>query len=126
MAIELNEIDDGKVLHLKLSGKLVKEDYVHFLPEVDRLIEKHGAINVLMEMHDFHGWSWGAMWADAKFAFRHFRGIKRIAMIGEQKWQKAMANFCKPFTKAEIRYYDPSCMEEARNWVLEHEPAMTE
>ena len=27
-------------------------------------------------------------------------------MVGDKKWQKGMATFCKPFTKATIRYFD--------------------
>jgi hypothetical protein len=39
-----------------MSGKLSKEDYEHFVPEVERLIEQEGKIRLLFEMHDFHGW----------------------------------------------------------------------
>ena len=38
MAVELREEASGKVLVVKLSGKLTREDYEHFLPEVERLI----------------------------------------------------------------------------------------
>jgi hypothetical protein len=31
-------------------------------------------------------------------------GAFQIAMVGEDKWQHGMAIFCKPFTKAMVRY----------------------
>lgn len=122
MSVQVNEESDGKVLVIHVSEKLTKDDYEHLVPEVDRLIEKHGKIRMLFEMHDFHGWSCGALWEDTKFAFKHFRAIERLAVIGEKKWQRGMATFCKPFTKAEIRYFDHDNLDEAREWLAE-EPA---
>ena len=124
MAVEIQELNDGRILLLKVTGKLATEDYEQLVPVVDRLIERHGRIRMLFEMHDFHGWSCGALWKDTKFAFHHFRDIERLAIIGEKKWQKGMATFCKPFTKAEIRYFEHSQADEARSW-LQQEPAVT-
>ena len=89
------------------------------VPELDRLLAKHGKISILFEMHDFHGWSAGALWADTKFALKHFSEIERVAVIGEKRWQKGMTTFCKPFTRAEIRYFDHDHQAEANAWVQE-------
>ena len=118
MSVKLNQGTDDRVLVVVVSGRLTRQDYAHFVPEVDRLIGKHGKIRLLFEMHDFHGWSVGAMWEDTKFAFRHFRDIERMALVGEKKWQKGMAPFCQPFTKAEVRYFDLSEADEARTWLM--------
>ncbi len=116
MAIKVEEKDGGKVLELQVSGKLAKEDYKHFVPEVERLIEQHGKIRVLLEMKDFHGWNVRALWEDIKFDLKHFSDIDRVAMIGDKRWQKGMSRFCRPFTTAKIRYFDSSALEEARQW----------
>jgi hypothetical protein len=117
MAVEMREENEGRVLVIKASGKLTREDYGHFLPEVSRLIAQHGKISILFEMHDFHGWEWSAAWEDTKFAVHHFRDIERLAVIGEKRWQKGMTVFCRPFTKAEIRYFEHSRAEEAHTWL---------
>ena len=78
MSVELREENDGKILVIHVTGKLAKEDYEHFVPEVDRLVQKHGRIRILFEMHDFHGWEAAALWADTKFAVRHFHDIEQI------------------------------------------------
>jgi hypothetical protein len=54
-----------------------------------------------------------------KFATKHFSDIERMAMVGEKKWQQGMAIFCKPFTKATVRYYDQVDAVEARKWLGE-------
>jgi SpoIIAA-like len=119
MTVQLQEKAEGKVLEIQATGKLTVEDYGRFLPEIERLIERFGKLNLLFEMHDFHGWKAGALWEDFKFDFKHFRDIGRLALVGEKKWQKGMATFCKPFTTAKVRYFDSSEMDDARQWVAE-------
>lgn len=119
MAIRLEEKDSGKTLEAFLTGKLVKEDYETFVPVVERLVKKHGKIRMLVVMHDFHGWTAGALWEDTKFAAHHFSDIERLAMVGETKWQHGMALFCRPFTVAAIRYFEHTAMSEAQAWLAE-------
>jgi hypothetical protein len=117
MPVELHEEAGGKVLVVKLTGKLAKQDYERFVPEVERLIKEHGKIRVLVQMHDFHGWTMGALWEDVKFDLKHFRDIERLALVGDRKWEAGMAACCKPFTTATIRYFDESQADEAFAWV---------
>jgi hypothetical protein len=117
MTLEFIEQLAGKVLEVKLSGKLHKDDYRHFVPLVERLIGQHGKIRIIVEMHDFHGWDMSALWEDIKFDLKHFKDIERLAIVGESKWEKGMATFCKPFTTAEIRYFDSKDLTAARQWI---------
>jgi hypothetical protein len=119
MAVNLREESDGKVLVIKLTGKLAKQDYEHFIPEFERLIQKHGKLRLVVQMHDFHGWTMGAVWEDIKFDWKHFADIERLALIGNSKWEAGMAVFCKPFTKATVRYFDEAKIDEAFIWVNE-------
>ena len=113
----MNEKREGKLLGVHVSGKLTTEDYEHFIPAVERLIQQHGKIDILFEMTDFHGWEPGAMWEDTKFAFRHFSDIERLAIVGEKKWQEWMTVVCRPFTKATIRYFDHADADAAHAWL---------
>jgi hypothetical protein len=117
MSISLREEAGGKVLVIRLGGKLTKADYERFVPEVERLIRRHGKVRMLIQMHDFHGWSLSALWDDIKFDLRHFAHIERLAMVGESKWEAGMAAFCKPFTAATIRYFDEAKSGESLKWI---------
>jgi hypothetical protein len=119
MSVHFQEEAGGKCLLVQLSGKLAKEDYQHFSPEVERLIQQQGKIRVLVQMRDFHGWTLGALWEDIKFDVKHFSDIERLAFVGDRKWEAGMAAFCKPFTRALIRYFDESKYEEALGWIKE-------
>ena len=117
--LTLTDDAGGKILAMKISGKLSKEDYQQFVPKVEDLIKQHGKIRILMEMHDFHGWEMAALWEDIKFDVKHFRDIERLAMVGDSKWEAGMAVFCKPFTSAKIKYFDVSKVDDAREWIRE-------
>ena len=119
MTIVFSEPAGGKLVEVRLSGKLHKADYEHFVPEVEKAIAANGKIRVLMEMHDFHGWDLPALWQDIKFDRKHHQDIERIAMVGDKKWESGMAAFCKPFTSAKIRYFDVSDFAAAREWIAE-------
>jgi hypothetical protein len=115
--ITLQALNEGKALEVHVSGTLDKGDYEHFIPAVEKLIQQHGKIRLLVEMHGFHGWTAGALWQDIKFDARHYRDFERIAMVGETKWQHGMSVVCRPFTTANIRYFDHAALEEARTWL---------
>ncbi len=119
MSVELHEETGGKILILNLSGKLTKEDYANFTPEVERAVKDHGKIRILVRMHGFHGWTLGAVWEDMKFDLHHFAHIERLALVGDKRWEAGMAVFCQPFTTAKVRYFDESQGEEAVVWIHE-------
>ena len=123
MAVELTEHAEGKVLHIKVTGKLQEEDYARFEPEVERLIATAGKLRILLETQHFHGWEASALWEDVKFDAKHFRDIERLAIVGDRKWEKGMAMFCKPFTTAEVRFFPTEELADAKAWVAEGVPA---
>jgi hypothetical protein len=117
MAIDVKEQDGGRILEVQVTGRLTRDDYDRFVPEVERLIGRHGTIRILLEMREFHGWTAGALWEDLKFDLKHFRGIERLALVGERRWEQGMAAFCRPFTTAAIRYFDRADADHAHRWV---------
>ena len=119
MSVELHEEAGGKILIVNLSGKLTKEDYANFTPEVNRAVKDHGKVQILVRMHGFHGWTLGAVWEDMKFDLHHFAHIERLALVGDKRWEAGMALFCQPFTTAKVRYFDESQGEEAVVWIHE-------
>ena len=119
MSVELHEEAEGKILVVNLGGQLTKEDYAQFTPAVEQAIKSSGKLRMLVKLHNFHGWTLGAVWEDIKFDIHHFADIERLALVGDKKWEAGMAVFCKPFTRAAIRYFDISKTEEAAEWIHE-------
>ena len=124
MAIGFHEIDveettAGKIVILRFKEKLTKQDYDEFIPRIEGLMENSPKIRLVVELHDFKGWTAGALWEDTKFAARHFNDIERLAVVGDAHWEKGVAVFIKPFTKAVVRYFDMKDVEKAHQWVRE-------
>jgi hypothetical protein len=115
----VHELVHEKFIEVDLNGKLTREDYEHFVPDTERLIREQGKIRILVTMHDFEGWNAGALWEDIKWDTRHFNDIERLAIVGEEKWQKWMAGFCKPFTTAKVRYFKFDELDAAYSWLEE-------
>jgi hypothetical protein len=111
--------DSPKTLGFKMSGKLHDEDYRSFVPIVEAVLAKEGKLRLLLQFEDFHGWDWHAAWDDFKFGRKHYSDFDRIAMVGERQWEKWLAQLGKPFTKATIRYFHASRIDDAWTWLRE-------
>ncbi|QDV85796.1 STAS/SEC14 domain-containing protein [Planctomycetes bacterium TBK1r] len=117
MSFIIVEHAEGKIIEVQVSGRLSKEAYDAFLPMTEERIAEFGKIRMLVVLHDFHGWDAGALWEDIKFDLKHHGHIERLAIVGENKWEKGMAVFCKPFTSAMIQYFDIADVAKAREWI---------
>jgi hypothetical protein len=100
-----------------LTGKLERTDYDSLIPEIEEKISRFGKLNMFWEMVDFEGWDISALWQDVKFDIKHLNDFNRIALVGGKQWEAWISNLIKPFTTAEIRYFDLSEREEAMAWV---------
>jgi hypothetical protein len=102
-----------------LTGKLEKADYDSLIPEIEEKIGRFGKVNMFWEMVGFEGWDISGLWQDVKFDIKHLNDFNRIALVGGKQWEAWISNLIKPFTTAEIRYFDLSEREEAMVWVSE-------
>lgn len=119
MPIELREENGGKILEVGLVGTLVKEDYPPLIGEFHRLVALQGKIRVLLDMSRFHGWDAGALWEEIKFDLQHLNEMERLAVIGDKKWQHAIARFAEAVLPTATRYFDEADAAQARAWVAE-------
>ena len=117
--IETIHTEFPKTVGFKLSGKLHDEDYGSFVPPVETVLAAEGRVRLFVQFDDFHGWDFHAAWDDFKFGLKHYSDFDRIAMVGDRKWEKWMATICKPFTKATVRYFDASQIDNAWAWLRE-------
>jgi len=115
----VDEIIHRNVFEVDLHGRLSREDFEQIVPDTEMLIARYGKIRLLVTMHDFEGWDAGAFWEEIKWEAKHFNDIERIAIVGDERWHKAMASFCKPFTTGQIRYFQLHQLDDAYSWVDE-------
>jgi hypothetical protein len=107
------------LIAVKVTGKLEKADYDSLIPKMEEKIRRYGKVNLYWEMEDFEGWQPSGLLQDLQFDIKHANDYKKIAMVGEKKWEKWMSNLMKPFTSAEIKYFDLTERRQAIEWVNE-------
>jgi hypothetical protein len=118
--IEMLDQSTGKVLGVRVSGKLAHQDYECFVPLLEKLIEEHGSVRCLVEMTDLHGIELRALWDEIKFDVRHARQIERCAVVGDRAWEAWMTRLSRPiFSNAEIRFFDVTARDQAWEWIQE-------
>lgn len=129
MAIEITRVPNAdasepeeRVFALQVIGKVEKADFDVLGPRLDGVLEEHGKLSLLIELVDFEGWTAGAAWEDIKFALKHFSDIERIAVVGDSRWEHGMTVLAKPFTAADVRYFDVEDKEAAARWVRQRNP----
>ncbi len=107
------------LIAVMVTGKLDKADYDSLIPEAEEKISRFGKVSVYWEMVDFDGWQPFGLWQEIKFDIKHLNDINRAAIVGGKKWEQMVANLAKPFTSAEVRFFELSQREEAMAWVKE-------
>jgi len=106
---------DGYV-ELDVSGKLTRRDYDALLPRIEQAIDEHdGKLRMLIELHDFHGWTPTAFVDDLRFDVRHHDDFDRIAIVGEKTVEKVGTKLSAPFFDGDVRFFDDPT--EARSWL---------
>jgi hypothetical protein len=115
--IQLDITPVGRIVTLKFKQSLEKADYDEFVPQIETIMQKGDNIRLLVELHDFEGWTAGALWEDTKFAARHFNDIDRLAVVGDKQWENGVTVFVKPFTNAQIRFFSHEEIDAAQRWI---------
>lgn len=117
--IQVQTWAEGKVVEVSINGKLTEIDCERFAKVIDNGVEKYGQVRVLFDCVGFDGWTLSGLLEDTKFGIKHYHAIFRLAVIGDKAWEKAFATLVKPFTKAEVQYFDISEIDLARSWLKE-------
>lgn len=115
--IHIQQHPDSNILRTRAIKTLDKEDYERMLPAAENIIRTFGKLRWYFEMEDFAGWTPTAAWADLKFDFKHANDIEKIALVGDEDWEKWLSRLMQPFTAAEVRFFKTAQREAAWQWI---------
>lgn len=115
--ITILSTNSENVIATKASEKLTKTDYQKLLPILKDGLKKYEKIRWYFEMENFQGWQLRAFWEDVKFNIQHANDFEKIAMVGDKRWEKWMTDLMKPFTPAEIKFFELAEREKALTWI---------
>jgi hypothetical protein len=120
--ITIKEHADTNLVETIGKGSMESEDYDRLMPVLERHIQDYKNVRWLFDMSDLESVSIGTIWRDLKFEISHANDFEKVAFVGDHGWQKWAKLAIKPFTKAEIEFFEPDQIEQAREWINERVP----
>ncbi len=116
--IEVLDCTSDRVFAMRVSGKILHQDYQRFIPLVEKQIETRGSVRCYIEMVDFHGIELRALWDEIKFDVRHAWQIEHCAIVGDRAWEAWMTRLSRPlFARADICFFDVGERDKAWEWI---------
>ncbi len=108
------------VLAIEAVGKVTHEDYHDtFIPKAEAMIAK-GPIRMLYVIgKDFVGFELEALWDDGKFGLKHWNDLSHIAVVADQSWLRAAVSMFTPFFRGEVRLFNLSELQAAKDWITD-------
>lgn len=119
LQVGVERVGENVYLTMCVSGKLSHEDYQVITPMLENALEsiEHPQINVLIDARDFAGWDAHAAWDDFKLGMKHRKEFRRIAIVGNKDWEKAVVKIGGWFISGETRFFEQ--YDPASSWVCD-------
>lgn len=109
-------IEAPKLAVIRTDGEVSEEDYERVVPRLEELISEHGKIRLLLDVTQFKGATAGALWEDLKFDAEHLSDFEKVAVVGDESWEDAVAELASPLTDAKVKTFGPDEEDKARTW----------
>src|SRR5260221_11075952 len=93
----------GRLVALRVAGKLTKEDMVSVAPPVEEKIRENGKGDLLCDMTDLHGRSLGGVWGEVEFDSKQAKDFRRVAGEQGKTLQRLLAAMSKQLNPTEIK-----------------------
>ncbi len=117
--IGIERKDNSYMLSLRAVGKLTHEDYEIINPLIDSALAgvKEPLVNVFIDATELKGWELRAAWDDFKLGLKHGNQFRKIAILGNKKWQDYAAKVAGWFISGESKYFEKE--QQAVDWLAD-------
>lgn len=113
-------LSDQSVVWLEVSGRLTRDAYRAWVKEMEPRLEDGPPVSFLVELKELEGAEPGAVWEDLKFGLRHFKQMKRVAVLADRAWIARSTRLAALLSPVEIRVFPTEEELEAWEWVTGH------
>ena len=120
MSAEIVSATNG-IITLKISGKLTQPDLAAVQNTAAEILRQHGSMRMLVLAHNFQGWERGGDWGDLSFLDENDQYMKKIAIVGDKKWEDLALIFAgKGLRRCLVEYFQPEEAAKAQAWLMEN------
>lgn len=110
---------DHSTLHVLADGQLSTDDYVDFVTRIEWFLAgQDGPVDMLIELGpDFGGWNLDTLFRDKTFSLTAAGSIRRIAIVGDQRWEDWATGALYAKLAADIRFFLTTSKLDASHWL---------
>jgi len=101
----------------RITDRLTSNEFDEISHSLEKDIENHGKLKMLVEFDHLNFPSPGVVWEDLKFAYHHSKDIDRFAVLGDKKWEEWWIRVADKMVSTECRYFEASEKDQAYEWV---------
>tara|TARA_R110000868_G_scaffold270764_1_gene530216 strand:+ start:645 stop:1004 length:360 start_codon:yes stop_codon:yes gene_type:complete len=104
-------------VYMVAQNRLDATDYDNLIPQLKDHIKEHNKVYWYIEMENFEGWTASAYWKGVELKLPNEERLKRVALVGNPKWQEQFTEVLIPFTRAHIKFFGPDEKKLAKEWI---------
>lgn len=116
--LQLLDFTQNNIIATRATGKVTGEDYERLKPMLDNITSKGQKIRWYYELQNEEGFDMGAILEDLKVDIQHASDYEKIAVVGDKKWQETVTKAFRPFTNANVHFFEMNEKQEARHWIM--------
>lgn len=110
---------DGDLITLRVSGRLTQSELSSLQQHSTEIIARADKVRLLVLVEHFEGWEQGGQWDDFSFQDANDARIKRMAIVGEERWRDLALLFAaKDLREFPVEYFPAEQLVAARAWLM--------
>ncbi|WP_406663442.1 STAS/SEC14 domain-containing protein [Gallaecimonas sp. GXIMD1310] len=108
LTLGVERVDASVFLSIKAVGTLTHDDYKLIIPILEGALAgvDEPVIDALVDARELCGWAPRAAWDDFKMGLKHGREFRRLALVGNKRWQQLATKVGNWFIAGQARYFD--------------------
>ncbi len=117
LSIGIEQFNNEFLLTIKAIGKLTHEDYQIITPMIESALAgiEEPRIKVLFDGRQMEGWELRAAWDDFKLGLKYRGEFTKVAIVGNQRWQKLAAKVGGWFVSGDVKQFED--LDTAYDWL---------
>ena len=120
--LTLTHVENSNILEFTLDGDFSRADFDQVAQQMEALIDQYGTIKLIEIVRSIGSIEPSALWEDFKFAPKHLKHFSQVAVVADQKWIGWLSKMVKPMIPGEVRHFELSQLQQARDWIYGVEP----
>jgi hypothetical protein len=117
ISVGISRYNDEFLMKMKVVGKLQHSDYDVIVPMLESAVSgiDEPKISVLVDILEFDGYELRAIWDDLKFGLKYDSEFKKIAVVGNKRWEEYGVRISNWFMSGDLKFFDN--MDDAFKWL---------